>query len=341
MFVLMMTFLFPANVFAQVKPKTIVKLPMFTAGEILTIDKPIEGDLMIAGQKVKIVSNVNGDTYVAGGEVEISGEIKGNLIVAGGKVTIGGKVAKNLIMVGGQVMVSDLATIGGYVLAGGNKLDLLGNFSGPVKVGAKELWIGEKAVINGNLEADVNKSNISSTAKIIGEKKIQIHEIKQPEKESYLLRKYASKAIFSFLSKLVLVLVLVKLLGGKIINLSTKNSFWSNFGLGLIVLIVTPFLMLILVATLIGISLSGIILSLYLVFLSLAGAVAAIIIGNYISQKGYIKTNNLYLQGFIGLLVLTLLGFLPSFIGLIARFIFFLFGLGILFNGLKQYLFNK
>lgn len=339
--VFVVTLLFPSNVFAQVKPKTIVKLPVFMAGEAQTIDKPIEGDLMVAGGQIKISSDINGDVYVAGGQIEISGVINGNLIVSGGNITISGKVLKNVIGGGGQIEIDNSAEIGGYVLAGAGKINLLGSISGPVKIGARDLVIGEKAVINGNLEADVTTSDVSPTSKIIGEKKIQIHEVKQREKRVIMQRQFGyGKEIFSFLSKLVLVLVLVKLLGEKIINFYTKKSFWSNMGVGLIVLVVTPFLMLMLLITVIGIPLSGIILSLYILFLTLSGIVTSITVGNYVSQKGYIKTENLYFQGSIGLLLLTLLGLIP-FVGGLVKLIALLFGLGIIFNGFKNYFSKK
>lgn len=340
-FVFVITFLFPANVLAQAKPKVTLKLPVFMAGDVQTIDKPIEGDLMVAGGQIKINTNISGDVYVGGGQIEIEGVIDGNLIVGGGNITISGKVLKNVIVGGGQVIIDNSADIGGYVLAGGGKVDLLGSFAGPVKVGARELLIGGKAVINGNLEADVTSADVSPTSKIVGEKKIQIHEIKQSEKRVVMRRQFGyGKEIFSFLSKLVLVLVLVKLLGEKIINFYTKKSFWSNMGWGLIVLVVTPFLMLMLLVTVIGIPLSGIILSLYLLFLTLSGIVTSIIVGNYVSQKGYIKTENLYFQGFIGLLLLTLLGLIP-FVGGLVKLIVLLFGLGFIFSGLKNYFSKK
>jgi hypothetical protein len=336
-----LSFLFSPTVLAQAKTKTTVKLPVFMAGENQIVDKPIDGDLMISGGQIKITSDIKGDVYIAGGQVEISGVTNGNLIIIGGSITISGKVLKNVIVGGGQVKMDNSADVGGYVLVGGGKVDLLGHFSGPVKVGAGDLSVGEKAILDSNLEADVGTTNISATSKIIGEKNIRIHETKKPEKQVNIGQQFTyGKEIFSFLSRLVVLLVLVKLLGQKIINISSKNSFWSNIGLGLVVLIVTPFLMLMLMITFIGMPLSGIVLSTYLVGLSLSGIVASILAGNYISQKGYIKTNNLYFQGFVGLLLITLLGLIP-FIGWPIKFIALLFGLGIIFDSLRKYFSNK
>lgn len=309
------------------------------AGENQIVEKPIDGDLMIGGGQVKIAADVKGDAYIAGGQIDISGTIDGNLIVAGGNITISGKVLKNVIVGGGQVRLDSQSDIGGYVLLGAGKADLLGHFAGPVKLGAGDLVIGEKATFDGNLEADVGTSNVSATSKILGEKNIRVHETKKDDRSENMVRPVRKAigiggAIFSFLTRLVLLLVLVKLLGQQIIAVNPKDSFWSTLGLGLVVLIVTPPLALILLATFIGMSLSGIIFSGYLMAISLSSVVTSILLGDYFVKKNYLKTKNLYLQGTAGLALLTLVGLIPLVGGLL-KFVVLLFGLGIIYQGLK------
>lgn len=333
-----LSFLFNSSVLAQSKAKTSVKLPVFMAGENQIVDKAIDGDLMIAGSQVKITSDVKGDVYAAGGQIDITGTISGNLIVAGGNVTVSGKVLKNIITAGAQIKIDTSAETSGYTLIGGGTVDLLGKFSGPVKVGAGTLTLGEKALINGNLEADVNKSDISATSKILGEKKIQIHETKKVDTKTVQTSKFTGfsslKEIISFLGKLVLLLILVKLFGQKIIETNAKKSFWSNLGFGLILLIVTPFLCLMLLISIIGIPLSGIIFSIYLLAISLSKVVASILLGNYLSEKKYLKSKNQYLLASLSLLLLSFLGLIPFAGGLVKVFVL-LFGLGATIQSLQ------
>jgi len=336
----LLTFFFSPVALAQNKTKSLVRLPVFMAADNQIIDKDIEGDLMVAGSQIKIISDISEDAYVAGGQIDINGTVNGNLIVAGGSVTISGKVLKNVIVAGGQIKIQDSAQIGGYVLAGGAQVDLLGNFSGPVKVGAGSLVVGENAVINGDLEADVSKSDISSTSKITGEKKIQIHESPEVEKKPSQLPEFTySKVIFSFLSKLLILFVFIKLFSPKFKSIKSKNSFWSLLGWGFVVLVMTPVLTLTLMVTVIGIPLSFIISGFYFISLSLSKIVTAIVAGDYISQKGYLKTNNYYLQGFVALVFITVLSLIP-FIGGFVKFAVLLFGLGVIFQSL-QLLFKK
>ena len=342
--VFVLTILFSSTALAQVKTKSVIKLPTFMSGDVQLIDKAVDGDLMIAGKEVKITSDINGDAYVGGGQVEIKGNINGNLIVAGGTVKISGKVLKNLIMAGGQVVVDDSAKIGGYVLAGGRKIDLLGNFSGPVKIGAESLVIGEKVVINGNLEANVSKSEVSSTAKITGEKNIKIYEVKKTETRKTQANQlkqfaYVGKTV-SFLGELLILLILIKLFGQKIKKINLKDSLWSNIGLGLVVLIVVPILTLILMVTVVAIPLSVIIFVTYLIVLYLSEMVVSILAGNFMAEKGYLKINNYYLRGGVGLLLLTLVGLIP-FVGGLVKFIVLLLGVGVIFRSLRVYFSKK
>ena len=319
---------------AQNKPKTVIKLPAFFAGDNQTIDKPVDSDVMAAGGQVTLSTTVTGDVYVAGGQISIGGTINGNLIVAGGDIKITGNIDKNLIVAGGQVAVEDQAVVNGYVLAGGGKVDLLGKILGPVKVGAGSLTVGDKASIGGNLEADVSKSDIALGATISGEKKVKIYETasREPVRVPANLWRNMGIAggILIFISKLVVLLVLVKLFG-TVINQAKLKSFWTTMGWGLVVLSVTPFLFVLLLATIIGIPLGIIILAIYFVCLYLSVIVASLVAGKLMDQRGWLNTKNLYLQGSVGLVLITILEFIPLVGGLI-RLIVLLTGLGVLFG---------
>ncbi|MPM15418.1 hypothetical protein SDC9_61789 [bioreactor metagenome] len=335
LFLVVFGILFTPSVLAQTKTKAIVTLPTFKASEIELVDKPIIGDLMIAGKQIKITSDVSGDVYVAGGKVEVEGKVGGNLIVAGGEVKILGKVSKNLIMAGGKVEVGELTEIGGYTLAGGQEISLLGKFMGPVKLGSESLVVGQKAIINGNLEADVTNSEISSDSKIVGEKNIKIHEVKKPEIEKNQFKKigYAGKFI-SFLSKLLVLLVFIKFFGKKINSKNINDSFLANIGFGLMLLIMAPFVMLILAITIVGLPLSFIFLAIYLLSLYLSTIITSVVIGKYIFIKNKFK-ENIYLQSIVGLLAISLLGLIPVVGGLV-KLTAVLFGLGIIFRSDKS-----
>jgi len=186
------------------------------------------------------------------------------------------------------------------------------------------------------LEADVAKSEVTTTAKIVGEKNIRIHEVKKPEVDKNQFKKigYAGKFL-AFLSKLLVLLIFVKLFGNKIKKIDFKNSFWANIGFGLVVLMVTPFLIILSMVTIVAMPLAMIGLGLYFLAIYLSSIVASVIVGNYIFAKNKFK-ENIYLQGILGLLVISLLGLIPV-VGGLTKLLIILLGVGIIFKSLKMF----
>jgi len=305
--------IFSTPLLAQTKTKSVVKLPTFVGGNSNVIDKPVVGDLMIAGGNNTISAVVTGNTFIAGGQIDINSTINGNLIVAGGKVNLNSQ-----------------SVVTGYILVAGGKVSFQGKVLGPIKTAAGSLIIGDQAVISNNLDADVGQSEISSTAKITGTKNIKIHETKTPQISANTWRNLAvAHNIFSFLSKLIVLLIFVRLFGHFIKPLNSYTpSILSTMGWGLMVLIVTPILSLILITTLIGIPLSTIIFGSYFIALYSSEIVVSLIIGQKLAK-------NQYVQGLLGLSVLTLLGLIP-FVGAFIKLVVLLLGLGIIFKLISE-----
>lgn len=338
-FLLTFLSLFSIPVLAQPSPVTItptpvkIEFPQIVAGSDRTINEDVNKDLMLTGGQVTVTSNVNGDAYVVGGQITISGNITQDLIVAGGNVNITGSVGKNLIIAGGQVTISNTAKVGGYVLGAGNLINLNGQFAGPVKIVGNSLIVGDQASIGGNLEADVSMAEVAQTATISGERKINIYENEAPEVSKVaLVGLVTAGSIMYFLSKLLVLLLLVYIFKN-LIGPATEHlkNFWPALGWGLVVMIVTPFLVIALLATLVGIPLALILLFSYLLVLYLSSMVVATTMGNWMSDKGWLKTENVYIWAIAGLVILSVVGIVPIIGGLV-NFVVILLGLGIIFK---------
>ncbi|MBI2465170.1 polymer-forming cytoskeletal protein [Candidatus Shapirobacteria bacterium] len=313
-----------------------IRLPKFEVGEDREITEPIDGDLISAGGQVKVLSEITGDAYIAGGQVEFDGVIDQDLIVAGGNVIIRGRIGKNLIVVGGQVKIEETAMVGGYVLAAGGEVIINGQVEGPVKAATSKLTIGEMAYIGGNLEADVEKVMIVDTAQIAGERRVNIHKVESPrmsETGNEAMRGIVAVGkIVYFLSKLVTLLVLV-VIGGKLMAPAgaLMTRFWTTLGLGMVVTIVTPFVMMILMMSVLGIPLSIITFGVYLLALYLSSLVVAMALGNVISKNGWLPIKNNYLLSIIGLIVISVITNIPLIGWLMSVVVCFL-GMGIIFK---------
>jgi len=313
-----------------------IKLPVLVAGEEKIITEDIDGDLIGAGGQMRITSVITGDAYIGGGQVNFEGSVDQDLVIAGGKVTVSGRVGKNLIVVGGQVKIEDTAMVGGYVLSAGGEVSINGQIEGPAKVATRKLTMGEMAYVGGNLEADVEVVNVAETTQIEGEKNINIHKTETPktsESTKEAMRGIATigKIVF-FLSKLITLLVLVAIAGKLMTPASLLFSkFWTTLGWGMVVAVVTPFIMMILMMSVVGIPLSVITLGTYVLAMYLSSLVVAMAAGNMIGTKGWLPLKNKYLLSVIGLILVSVLTGIPMIGWLFSMVICFL-GLGIIFK---------
>lgn len=313
-----------------------IKLPVLVAGDEKVITDDIDGDLIGAGGQMRIMSVIIGDAYIGGGQVDFEGSVEQDLVIAGGKVTVSGRVGKNLIIVGGQVKIEDTAMIGGYVLAAGGEVLVNGQVAGPVRAATGKLVVGEMAFIGGDLEADVEQGTVSESAQILGEQRVKIHKVETPrasESAKSSMRGLAAIGrIVHFLSKLVTLLVLVALAGKLMAPAGVLLSkFWTTLGWGSVVAIVTPFAIMILMMSVVGIPLSFIMVGVYMLAMYLSSLAVAMAIGNIISKNEWLPVKNIYLLSIIGLILVSVVTGIP-YIGWLVSVIICFLGLGIIFK---------
>lgn len=324
-------------------PKAV--LPEMISGQKVTINTPVNRDLFTAGSQVSLEATVSGDVYVAGGEVDIKNTINENLIVAGGKVNISGTVNKNLIVAGGQINLEPSAVINGYVLGASNLANISGKINGPVKFAGNTINVSNNSVINGDLEIYSRQSNIDPSSQISGEKRISHVDLpeqsQQPKIRNAVQNLFSAASFFYFLAQLLVLFLIIRIFGK---NLSSAISNVIKkplpvLGQGLVGLIIIPFVVILLMVTIIGIPLgviTGIGYGLSLYFASIIGA---IFIGQWFFERKWVINQNLYIQAFIGYIVLFAIGFIPV-VGPIFKFIAFLLGLGLIFQWEKSW-FNQ
>lgn len=146
-------------------------------GEVIT------GDLWVMGNEVKIAGQVKGDLLIFADELELSGKVDGDVLGVTGRTRItgvvagdfrglsavtqiDGVVAGNLSAAGTQLVLGPQSKVGsllswyattwlagevaGSALANGNIFNLEGKLGGDLQVGAKQIVIGESAVVTGD-----------------------------------------------------------------------------------------------------------------------------------------------------------------------------------------------
>ena len=277
----------------------------YAFGNTVTIDGIINGDLFAFGKSVTVNGDVIGDVIAGGDTITLNGIVEGNIRVAGSNVDINSQVTRNVHAFGGAVTIGSNSDIGWTLTTGATAVDIRGTIHGNVLgyggnflVGANisnnatftydtesVLTILDSTTINGDLTyTSEQTADIEQGATIEGQ---TVHQIPTPSVQrtglylGSLWFVFKLVALFALLFAGVLVISLFpkELIG--VIGVSKARPAKSLLT-GLITVIVTPFAILILFISLIGIPVGLIMLALYLIILFLVKIVIGTLIGQSI-----------------------------------------------------------
>jgi cytoskeletal protein CcmA (bactofilin family) len=126
------------------------------AGGTVTVEEGerVDGDLEAFGGNVVIHGTVDGDLDAFAGNVQILGEVTGDVEAAAGNVVVSGTVGGNVSAAGGNVQLGPNAAVGGTFEAGAETVTIQGDVGGAARVGARQVVVGPGASIAGDLEYD-------------------------------------------------------------------------------------------------------------------------------------------------------------------------------------------
>ncbi len=325
-------------------------LPRILTGQKISFGESVNQDLVGAGGNLDVNSNVNGNLVLAGGQIKVSGSVSEDLVVAGGQIELSGEIKKNVIVAGGMVKVGQRAHISGYLLAVGGQVELLGRIDGDTRVFGGEVTIGDKSAFGGSLTIDASKITSPNRLMVAGEK--HLTEIRSNGKMPWgywrnIMPQVGDSRVFTgvfalvkvieFVGKILLMLVLVKVWGKRMEELTkyVKANFWSSLGWGSLKLFLTPFLIIVLLMSVFGIPLAILTAGVYFGSIFLSIYLSSAVLGHYLTMRGWLTNSNPYVQGVVGLLLLELVGLVPV-IGWIIKFAAMLIGLGLVIRWEKS-----
>ena len=356
----------PVSAQSQMLPKDqVIEDDYYAAGETVTVSGTVQGDAYVAGGTVIIDGNIEGDAMVAGGNVTINGEIGQDLRIAGGNVTINGVVTRNLTAAGGDVQLGKSGSVQGNILG------MFGNFEQYGTIGGKATLLGGNAVLNAQIangvDAKVGKLSLGESAQIDGnlsytsEETASIapnasvsgmvqftkspvdwanHERREERERSAVAAwsgfKVAS-AIFDFITTAIIGLFFLRLMPMRMLHMTEliRANALKSWGIGLIVLVLSPAVLLFLIITIVGIPLSALLFFGLVALYMLAKIPVVYFLGRYIMGK----MNNGDRRGwaFIAGLAIYILITLVPFVGWIVKFITLPLGIGTLLMEKKYF----
>jgi hypothetical protein len=281
---------------------------LYTAGETVTIDQPVEKNVYAAGGTVVVDSAVGQSVHLAAGNLFVDGSVGGSAHLAGGTVVMRAPVADDLFVAGGQVTVAAAATVAGDLYAAGGKLVIDAPVLGDLYVGGGEvtlnapvlgdvhanverLTLGAEAAVAGDLDyRAAERAAWHASATVGGETVFRAQPADRTEAKRFGAGALAGFLAFAALAKLFAMLVLGLVLAYVLPRFSqavvreSAAAFGPSLAVGLIVGVAVPLAAAFAFATLFGfcvaVAASAALIALWL----LAGYLAPLLIGSFLRR---------------------------------------------------------
>jgi cytoskeletal protein CcmA (bactofilin family) len=275
---------------------------IYTAGETITINSNVKGDIIGAANSVSLTGNVENNIRMAGNTLNFSKVTANSITVAGSKVSLTDVNANKIYVAGEKITFTGKTN---YLNAIGSEVTISGELNGKSYIRADKVIIEDTAVIKDTLKVkaahdivyngDVNKDNIVYT---------HVDEYEY----NYSLSNRIADTVYGIIATYIIIVLMILFMNGFIDRAVTnlKEKKVSTVLFGLFLFLVTPIIILLTLITFIGIPVSIITLFAYITFILTAKAFASISLG-----KLLFKDMNLYLSSLIGIMIFTLLSFIP------------------------------
>ncbi|HYD93302.1 MAG TPA: hypothetical protein VEB18_02485 [Candidatus Paceibacterota bacterium] len=289
------------------------------AGE-LVVAAPVAGDALLGGGSVSVSAPVDGDIRALGGRLSLAANAGGDIAALGGTISITG-AAEEVQAAGGRVEVTGGAR--GPVTVYGGVVSLGGTFDGNVRVVASDrVTLIEGTVINGTFEYNApQEAAIPASATIAGGARYIGSSSFLPSAEEARTFALAGVGVL-FLVRVVAGVLAAGLLVGLFPKLATMiveptlgtlNEFMRRFLIGFGALVLTPILVILLLASFVGIGIAAVVGAAYLLLLLLSYLYAAALLGALLLKVAGRSLRASWKSTIAGVVLLYLLGLVPGF----------------------------
>jgi len=324
---------------------------LYTAGGTINIDTGVEGDAIIAGNSININQDVEQTLMAVGQSVVVKGNVGQNARLAGNTITINGNIGQDLLVGAATLAIEDGSQVGGDLLAGVAELTVDGVIKGYLKSSANkavingtvwgdvtfkdvnQLTIGEKAIVNGKLSYRSDaEATIAAGAQIKGG--VDFNQ-RTPYRNAWVRFLMLNVLTLAMLGKLVagflVLLVLIYALPNISQNIVAKTTekFLTRLGIGFLVLVVVPIVLILLFVSLIGSAIASLVGIWYLLMLILAAHYATLTVGK-ITRRLLSKQHNApldWITALVGIVASAIIALVPA-LGPLVIFVIFLAALG-------------
>ena len=307
---------------------------LLAAGKTVRVEGVINGDLLVFGQTVEVPGTVKGDVVSFAKRTVVSGSVEGHIFSCAQSLDLDGQVGRSIygwaqsLRMGNRSRVGDGIVVGSgdFILEGevnrsvtifSSNADVSGNIGRELSMAGGHLTLTDTARVGGNLTArvrHVQDVHIADSATIAGKRDIRMRVRKSQFTRP---RFYLHQVIWLAAAMLVGWLGLLLFPAFSKATTQAVGSGWLSLGLGLGILAGVPVAMVVIGITLVGLPISLMLLALYLTGLYLAKIWVGAYLGRIILKRSGPTKSDWVLGLLVGLLILTVVGFIPYLGGLV------------------------
>ena len=274
---------------------------LYTSASKQVIDGIINGNFYCFGSDVTISGTVNGNVYCATQNIKIPGRVNGDLSIFSSSVDLSGTINGSVMAFASNFKSTQSARIRQDLSVSAQDVELEGIIARDVSINATNTKIG--ATIGRNLSATTNKLTFSDNAYVRGnvdytsptelsrQQNTKIDGKINKTNQSALAAGGIASIILGFLG-FVLSLLIVSISTVLVFPSFYEKTFkqvktnaGATIGWGFFNLLVVPFIIAIIMATIFGIPLAGLIAVAWILSLMLSGPVFAYYVGKRINKK--------------------------------------------------------
>ena len=317
-----------------VRANETVEDTLLAAGNIVRVEGVVNGDLLAFGGTVEIRGTVKGDLVSFAKRIVVSGTVEGNIYNCSNSLDLDGQLGHSLYGLMQSLRVNDRGRVGeGMVVGAGDvtlegevnrsvtlyagNADVSGSIGRELTMAGDNLTLTNTARIGGNLSArvhDLKNVHIADGATITGSREIQVFQ--KPNRFTHP-KFYFFQAVWLAAAMLVGWLGLVLFPSFFQASTHAVGAGWRSLGLGFAVLAGVPVAIVVIAITLVGLPASLMLLMFYLVAIYLAKVWVGAFLGQMLLKPTGVTKSDWLLGLLVGLLILTVVRFIPYLGGLV------------------------
>ena len=243
----------------------------------------IGDDLRVFGGEIKVLKDILGDLVITGGDVEVASEVTiyGDLIMAGGDIDMRGQVLGKTKIVGGDIDFSGVAS--GPIAIKAGDLSINGQINEHAQFITESLELKENAQFSADVEYYNGGGEVDFSSKLQeGAQAVYNPDLKSSIQKidwSGMKRGFFVLMIYWVFASILMIILGIWLFRGFLDQRSfqIRENILNNLGLGLIFFVAIPAAIFVTFITVIGIPVGIILLTTYLLLISLSKVITAIV----------------------------------------------------------------